>query len=227
MSIPANCPSASQQRLLILARSFKHGGWCVAGKIAHGASRGGWVRPVGANPGMGLSTAGIVLRACGRIAAPLDIADLPLGAHQPYLHQSENVCVADGAWQLAEGNGSGLALDLLDHPATLWGSSPWGANDRLPADAALEQPGSLLLVRVAGLRLDCRVYPWGKKLRGRFAYRGSHYDLAVTDPGASALIPPGVSGIVLPDALLTLSLGLPYDGFCFKLIAAIMPLENQ
>jgi hypothetical protein len=177
---------------------------------------------------MGLSTEEILMDSRGRIAAPLDIADLPLGTHQPYLHQSENVSIAKGAWLLAPDNGAGLALDLVDHPKTLWGGDCWSKrNDRLQLEDALEQPGSLLLVRVSNIRLEWRDSPWGRKLRGCFTYQGIRYDLAVTDPYAKINIPDGVSGIVLGDVLLTLSLGLPYEGWCFKLIAALIPIVSS
>lgn len=225
MAYSSSPPVAQAERLLILARSFKRGGWCVAGKIARGTQRGQWVRPVGTNAVAGLNGSSVALDGDRRFAAPLDLADVPLGDRVPIFHQSENFRLSDGRWHLAGAGEISLALALVDSPPDLWGSARFGQNDRLALDQAMKQPGSLLLVRVNGFRLERVESPWGRKLRGRFAYHGIRYDLAVTDPAAARLLPFGAGGADVGDVLLTLSLALPHEGNCYKLVAAVLPIE--
>ena len=94
---------------------------------------------------------------------------------------------------------------------------------------------SLTLVRVQDLRWRITSYGDRRKTRALFSLRGALYDLAITDntieqglrnleegihPIDSA---PGFSAN--QEVLLTISLGEPFEGNCYKLVAAIIRLS--
>jgi hypothetical protein len=88
--------------------------------------------------------------------------------------------------------------------------------------------GSLRLVRVD--RLTLSVFKPGeafgnpkRRVQGRFRHDGAEYWLWVTDPGYERTYlakPDGDHEI--GESFLTVSLGEPHNGACYKLIAAIM-----
>ena len=118
---------------------------------------------------------------------------------------------------------------LVDQDETLWingHSSAKGVNDRVPDDVATSLESSLLLIKAA--RLDVDISFDSEKdafqLRGIFRHNGLTYSLRITDPvSESAAVELG-AGVVRVDAerFLTVSLGEPFEGFAYKLIAAII-----
>lgn len=106
-------------------------------------------------------------------------------------------------------------------------SSSNGRNDRIPLQEANEEAGSLKLVRVDRLRL--RVLPphgvsKKKSVRVRFHFADSCYDLSVTDPLFKDTWPakPNRDYLLKEEIYLTISLGKPYKGYCYKLVAAVI-----
>jgi hypothetical protein len=68
------------------------------------------------------------------------------------------------------------------------------------------------------------------QLRGMLSIRGKWIDLSVTDVAAEASFRGKGSAVTLDETLLTISLSTPFaprgatEQFCFKLIAAVIPL---
>jgi len=93
---------------------------------------------------------------------------------------------------------------------------------------ALVRPTGLLFVSQSSFR-------GSPQARARFTHRGNQYNLAITDPAWEFQIagrqpgtyPPDAFGLRADRAFLTISLGEPFDGFCYKLVAAIFELPGS
>lgn len=104
-----------------------------------------------------------------------------------------------------------------------------GQNDYVPVTSAMEIDGSLKLIGVhEGLRLH--VYEPGgafgnmkRRVQAEFSYSGVDYHLWVTDPRIeTAYLARGDGRYTLGPSYLTISLGEPWDGRYYKLVAAII-----
>ena len=214
------------ESIIILASSYKHGGICLAGKRADGR----WVRPVPADQEYGWrehllkQRLGHLPAACERIAVPA-LAPAPQG------HQPENCLVGNGNWS-SEGASTAQDLLALTDDEALWNTgehSGSGINDRISLHTALrEARSSLRLVRPEGLRFVSSVsYDGRLKLRARFSLQGFNYLLCVTDAAALKYWLPklanGHDGRT--EALLCISLSLPLNGYCYKLVAGVIELH--
>ncbi|MGH9896776.1 MAG: dual OB domain-containing protein, partial [bacterium] len=103
-----------------------------------------------------------------------------------------------------------------------------GRNDRVPTAVAGQLKDSLRLIRVPALALI--TYAPGqarginrRRVQGKFTHEGVTYALRVTDPVIEReylAMTDGEHG--LGDCYLTVSLGEEFEGFCYKLIAAII-----
>ena len=103
-----------------------------------------------------------------------------------------------------------------------------GTNDKVPEHLIENASSSLRLIRVNALKL--RVFApreaFGnskRRVQGRLDHAGHYYALWVTDPvyeRGHHSEPDGTHDLGSCD--LTVSLGEPYDGSCYKLLAAIM-----
>jgi hypothetical protein len=122
-------------------------------------------------------------------------------------------------------------LRWLDPVAPLWidGHSTYnGRNDRIPL--ALTEPlkTSLLLVHVAEVGL--RVHAPGeafdnprRRVQARFEHAGVQYALRVTDPIYERRFLAEPNGdYALGECYLSVSLGEPYKGDAYKLVATII-----
>ncbi len=95
---------------------------------------------------------------------------------------------------------------------------------------------SLTLVEPSNVRWRITQSPRGRRqIRAGFALGGRSFDLPVTDPEWEqrlSLLPSGVHsseevGISRTDRVfLTISLGEPFNGECFKLLAAVIVLPG-
>ena len=161
---------------------------------------------------------------------PLDIISVPLTRCSPHSYQSENHIIGEGQWfKHGELPPLGLA-DLCDHVQYLWINgyhSHSRLNDRIPLNIAEETvSSSLLLVKPDNLGI---VVDEGqhllKKIRSKFRVNGVRYLLPVTD----TLIEEnyftkdlGEYTIKEKHVYLVVSLGEPYEGYCYKLVAGII-----
>ena len=95
-----------------------------------------------------------------------------------------------------------------------------------------ENGASLYLIRVPCLRLRVGAKAPGqfdskRIVRGEFNYHGTVYRLGVTDPVIEIKYLSGQDGrYEIPQAVLCVSLGDPFQGYFYKLIASVLYEER-
>lgn len=221
---------ATVKRIVCLANSRMPGGTCVAGKeVLIGGKIGGWIRPVCDSEGL---PPWVRKYPGGSEPQLLDIIDVPVLAMAPAGHQQENWLVDEGRRWTKVGNLSSRVLRNLEDPVDgLWidgESTTSGLNDRFAVEMASTIKDSLRLVRVD--KLDLKVWQPGKafgddkrKVRGRILVSGTEYQLSVTDPNIEKEYLAQPDGDYRIDGCcLTVSLGKPWKGNVYKLIAAVI-----
>jgi hypothetical protein len=222
--------------IVCLANSRKLSGRCIAGKIIDGPRAGEWVRPVSKRPGAEISE---LERRFKNGASPAlqDVLRVPLMAKAEHPYQPENHFIDKKFyWSAAGRMGWGEIARLADEvPGPLWvnlSSSRGGVNDRvhdMHAPETTRDFGSLKLLRVVNLRIS--VAPEGqaesgmkRRVRGAFSCAGHKYRLMVTDPVVeSRYLALNDGKYVVGEALICVSLGESFNGFAYKLIAAVLP----
>ena len=124
---------------------------------------------------------------------------------------------------------------LADPVKALWldGHGTYhGQNDKIPLELAVSVKSSLRLIHVDKLQL--RVFKPGeafgnskRRVQGFFRHANNSYRLWVTDPTFERKYLAKLDGNYLVDeCFLTVSLGEPFGGAVYKLIAAIMTKAN-
>ena len=225
-------PEVSTKRIVCLANSRKLGGCCIAGKeLLAGGSPGPWVRPVSAREHEEVS---LPESRCtdGSIPRVLDVIEVPVLGGKPRDYQQENWLLDPKCkWEKE----SSLPFDRLrqwaDETDALWinGISTYqGLNDQVPEQQAETFRHSLLLIPVEDLAL--RVFAPGaeygnsqKRVNGHFTYNDTEYRLRMTDNDYEYNYLQRPAGLYpIGRCFLTISLGEPYNGFAYKLIAAII-----
>lgn len=222
--------SATTKRIVCLANSRKMGGRCVAGKelLADGRT-GGWIRPVSDREHEEVSAYEQQLED-GSEPHTLDVIDVPVLRARPQGYQQENwVLDPKRRWAKIGRIAWNTLPQWADQSETLWingHNSGSGLNDRVPEDLANSLRSSLRLIKIERLEvlisrnLENNAY----RLRGKFSYHGNIYSLRITDPASEqAATELGAGSFVVDDdRFLTLSLGEPFEGFAYKLIAAVI-----
>lgn len=214
------------KRLVCLANSRKFSERCVAGKEIAG---GTWIRPVGKGGKGELSLSDIRFNT-GRVPTLLDIVDVPLLNPSPESFQKENHVNDDRKrWKKVGKLPYEELKGLCDPVAALWINgyhSVSGANDRIPQEIAQREcTDSLLLIHPDDLLIVVTGEYGGKvKVRGHFAFNSDLYSLTVTDAAAEKQYRRRGMGEypIEREICLCISLTLPYDGYCYKLIAGIV-----
>lgn len=102
-----------------------------------------------------------------------------------------------------------------------------GLNDRMPLELTERAlSSSLSLIRPADLVITVHRNNRGfNKVRARFLYNGERYWISVTDPAIEAVYLPKEVGsypVDSPEPYMTVSISEPFEGFCYKLAAAII-----
>jgi hypothetical protein len=216
--------------LICLANSRKLQGRCVAGLRLDG---GGWVRPVSSTFDGTLHSAHYT-HDRGQEAALLDVLRVPLGEPRPDPHQPENWVIGPGSWRLVGRLSPHQALPYLEATRAPGPELLGNVGDRI-AFAPLERrpaPASLAIAEPEALEWRITTTFRGKRqTRARFRLRGAGYDLSVTDPVLESRLsrqPEGLhpcTSAGIPDrarTFLIVSLGEPFNGECFKLVAAMV-----
>jgi len=224
------------KRIVCFANSRKMRERCVAGKEWIANARGPWIRPVGDRP-----TGELLPRERrykdGSEPQLLDIIDVPLKGPQPRTFHSENWLLEPSSrWALA-GHAKWTDLSrLVDDPPILWlnsSSTRSGQNDRVAASAAHCLSTSLYLLHLASLTL--RVFAPAedlgrlkRKVQGEFIHRGTEYRFWVTDPVIEGVYLAKADGDYnVGECCITVSLGEPHKGDCYKLVAAIITPSRE
>lgn len=201
---------------------------------------GGWIRPVSNDV---LSRGALFepqyLAQDGTEVRPLDVIETSFVRPDPKPYQPENWIIERAPWKRITPPNMNEVLAVLraniQETPHLFGNTA----DRVPECTFAERPASssVALVKPRDLAIDVTVnYRGQQQLRANF-YLGEHfYSLAVTDPywrDRLANLTYGthpfseVAGISPDDhVLLTISLGEPLDGYCYKLVAGVIILPS-
>lgn len=154
----------------------------------------------------------------------------------PHAYQIENHLIDDGFYWTKTGAVAWADLlplvDQINGPLwENWSSSTNGLNDRVDelraANLVKAFGGSLCLIRVTNLTISVSVEGAAfnnakRKVRGEFRYSGHDYRVAITDPKIERQYLAGNDGDYdVGEALLCVSLGDAYNGYAYKLIAAV------
>jgi hypothetical protein len=219
------------KRIICLANSRKLSGRCIAGRELVDGHAGDWVRPVSAREHEEVSEQEREYED-GRDPQVLDVIDVPLIEPRPRTFQSENWLLdADYYWEKVGRLEPDDLADHVDNDGPLWlnvGSTRAGTNDEIPVDLANELNSSLTLVHVPGVRVA--VFSpgaaWGntkRRVQARFELGGDEYRLWITDPAYERRYLRQNDGeYALGPSYFTVSLGEPYGGYVYKLVAAVI-----
>jgi hypothetical protein len=201
----------------------------VAGKEIANQKIGGWIRPVSKRP------AGELLdndRCFSNKKDPslLDVITIEMIKPQPDGFQTENHLIDDTRWWTRVRSATlgelRQALDVVE--GDLWdnsSSSYNGLNDRVEETQALGLESSLKLIEVNDLKIEGLIEgaEFGnprRKVRGEFTLNEVSYRLSVADPIVESEFVDGTHDI--GRAILCISLGEPYGGHAYKLIAGVI-----
>ena len=206
-------------------------GRCIAGKeFSQESEFGEWIRPVSNRPTQEVSEEERRYEN-GQDPRLLDVIVIQMIGHVPHAHQSENhVIDVDYYWsKVGTATWNDLDAAVEDPEEGLWTdgySSYNGRNDRIPEAETLTLQSSLKLVEVddfvVGVSVEGGTYR-KRKLRARFTLAGVHYALGVTDPIQERKYLALEDGDHLVGrARLCVSIGEPYQGYCYKLVAGII-----
>ena len=220
------------KQIVCLANSRKLSGRCIAGREwTEGEGAGKWVRPVSEREHQEVSEYERQY-ADGSEPRVLDIIDIPVLEPQSEGCQTENWLLDPEYYWEKVGSYSSLDLPVLVDPVgPLWldGYSTYhGRNDRVPTELTGEVRSSLRLIQVEELALE--VFAPGeafgntkRRVQGHFVHSGREYALWVTDPRYERRYLAKLDGTYwIGECYVTVSLGEPYQGAFYKLIATVI-----
>jgi len=220
------------KRIVCLANSRKMSGRCIAGKeLLDDGKIGGWIRPVSARETEEVSEWERQY-VDGSDPRLLDVIDVPLLYASPKSYQQENWLLAPEYYWEKVRLATATELPQFTDPAPpLWTdgySTVNGHNDRIPLDQVSTITDSLRLVKVENLELQVSqpgmdFGNYRRRVQGRFRHNGVDYWLRVTDPVYERQYLQKPNGqYPMGECFLTVSLGEPFHGYAYKLIAAII-----
>ncbi len=223
----------SNTKMICLANSFKIKAYCMAGKRINDKR---WIRPVSSNATGELSLSNVTCESKGVMISPLDIIEIDLQAPRPHDHQQENCIITPNPRTRIIGRiGWKQLTQFKDQPLQLWAPgyhTCCGLNDRVPDYMASQSiKNSLFLIHVAAVKFIVSmpsVHATGTRLKIQveFEYAGEIYRLRLTDPALFQRVERlGIGSHAAGDAYITVSLGEPFLGYCYKLAAAVFLRE--
>lgn len=167
----------------------------------------------------------------GEKADVLDVFTVTLEKPVPIDHQTENhVVSSDIEWIHAGYLSYSQLLHGLDNDVpSLWltDAKPNSEKtDRVAFSDISQFQQSLLLVGPFSLEIRVAREYGKKKWRGLFDFKGTSYNLAITDPWVSSEFAK-VGTYRVEEAVLCISLAEPYKSFCYKLIAAVIVQKRE
>jgi len=217
-------------RIVCLANSKKMSGRCVAGLEVVGSDLKGWIRPVSARPTEEVSLDERRYEN-GQDVQLLDIVEIRFREARPHACQVENHLIDDTEhWQRIGTFESRKLAAHATRSGPLWldvNSSYSGTNDRIPVADADRLDHSLKLVQPDALRILVGRGYKKRQVRAAFQLGESHYNLGVTDTKVESRYLGMKDGeYAYPTrAVMCVSLGEPFDGYRYKLVASIIDLQ--
>ncbi|MDA1275847.1 MAG: hypothetical protein O2960_17670 [Verrucomicrobia bacterium] len=231
MSPPEQPQPKLVKRIVCLANSRKLSGRCIVGREIVNDSPGAWIRPVSAREHQEVSWEERHYED-GSDPSVLDVVAVPLLEPRPHQFQQENWLLDPTFYWRKTGRMDWAGLqDFVEPEGPLWVNGQHtgrGLNDRISMKDAERLRSSLRLVRINSLTIDvsCPGAAFGnpkRRLQGQFQFPGVWYHLRVTDPVYERrflALPDGQHR--LGESCLAISLGEPFEGYAYKLIAAII-----
>lgn len=213
---------------ICLANSYKHGGRCIAGIevvpntdgpltiVRHDDGSPHWIRPVSmAENGEIPNQLALDVKLLSLVKLT-EVVPCPDKAHTEDVHCSRMECCP------VELNvDDSLLSQLIDpvHQAVFY-----FRGKAIPATIINKLNYSLMLIRPENASAYIDEEREKSKYRMKFTYYGSHYDFPITDPVFIEKLKKNPERYAdLNGVYLTLSLGLEFEGFHFKLVAAVLP----
>ena len=217
---------------ICLANSVKEQGRCVADLRMDNK---GWIRPVSEAPGGTLFRPTYVLDN-GEQAALLDVIRVSVSSPRTEPHQPENWVLENKQWRILGRLPPTEAWERLRRFLVSGPNLLGGRTDRLDYAAIQQNPvrASLALIEPSQVSWVITTSTRGnRQTRARFSLAGASYDLSITDPKWRQRLsdlplgthPRTSAGISSKERLLfNTSLGGPFIGECYKLVAAVILL---
>ncbi|QXH95915.1 hypothetical protein HU749_005900 [Pseudomonas ogarae] len=219
-----------QHRIICLANSRKLNGRCVAGKVTTGDNTGAWLRPIGTSATHEITDLDRKYLD-GSTAQKLDVIDITFTNAAPAGFQRENHIIDDTIyWAKADQMVVNDLAGFVDAPATLWENgnhSFSGTNDRVSVEYLTEPRQSLYLIQPQNVsfQVSAEGAQFGnpkRVVRAKFTYNRTQYALTVTDPETEQHYKAQQNGEYPANvSYFTISLGEPYNGDAYKLVAAV------
>ena len=213
--------------LVCLANSRKTAGRCIAGKEMTNGNPGQWFRPISSRATHEISEEERRFQD-GQDPKLLDIISIPCSQPQPSPYQGENHLIAPGYYWERSGRLAWADLaQLLDHPASLWsnGESSYAfLNNRVQDSYAGGRSLHLVAVESLEVLVGSKSDQYPKRIvRGEFTYQGVPYRMSVTDPAIERhFLERGDGSYTIQRPYLCISLGDPFQGYLYKLIASVL-----
>lgn len=206
------------RRFVCLANSYKEGGRCVAGiEVDENNSpifdndRPRWIRPISQN------NHGEIPNNVAQNLNILDIVEIESIDPHPQGYQSENITFELNSLNVV-GHFDLHDLDeLCDDLQTIFGNR----GKAISQDVIDDLEHSLMLVSIENFEILSKTYPDKpnkSQLRLVFQYNGHGYDLPITDPSINNIN----SLNNCEHVFLTLSVGVEFNGWYYKLVAGII-----
>lgn len=217
--------------MVCLANSRKLSGRCVAGRELNDGRPRDWIRPVSNREHEEVSEYERQYQD-GSDPKLLDIISVPLIEPKPKSCQSENWLLDPDYYWVKRGEAKWGDLEQLADPVTdLWtnGLSTFhGRNDKIEIATANTLDHSLRLLRLSDLQISVFVpgAAFGeskRRVQARFQFNHQQYRLWVTDPNYERRFLKTENGdYEIGECYATISIGEPHEGYCYKLVAAII-----
>jgi hypothetical protein len=221
--------------IVCLANSRKRGKRCVAGKeIVNNQLTHNWIRPVSKKETGQLSEIDIMLKD-GKGPALLDVITIPILYQQTHDYQTENYFIDHcQRWIKQPALPAKLLPHLCDFVESLWINgyhSSHGKNDKIPLELVISSiDTSLLFIKPNSLAISVSTeYGVNKKVRANFTYNNQQYKFSVTDLAVELHYETQRDGEypIADDVYLCISLGEPFEGYCYKLVSGVILLKMK
>ena len=217
---------------ICLANSYKHGGRCVAGIeiafdtngkpiiIRHPDGRPCWIRPISNEPDGSIPNEIAKDIKLFTVIKLTDVISRPNKAHVEDTLYSQMECRHGHFTQ----NEELLQLCLDKKHQNIF----YFQGKAVPAQMVGRLNYSLMFIHPENIQAYIDESREKSKYRMKFTYYGSNYDFPITDPVFLEEFENNPKRFAqMSDVYLTLSLGLEFEGFHYKLVAAVIQNENS